>query len=85
MPEYLLECMRLLYKYEDGDRAMFILLGNYQLPFPVLELHSFDQLHTHRSATNASWTEQMHMKVCVIGFLPAAPLIANDNEFRSHG
>jgi hypothetical protein len=65
---------------------MFVfLLGGYRLPFTLIELNSFDYTHTHRSFTNATWKEDMHLRVCVPGAMPSRLRIANDNKVRSHG
>jgi hypothetical protein len=59
---------------------MFVfLLSNYSLPFTLIELDSFDCTHTHRTFTNATWKEDMHLKVRVPGLMPTLR-IANDNQ-----
>ena len=60
---------------------MFVfLLGNYALPLAMIELDRFSYTHTHRTAWNTHWKEDMTLKVCVPGALPARLRIANDNQ-----
>jgi hypothetical protein len=66
---------------------MFVfLLGNYPLPFQLIELDSFTRTHTHRTAWNLQWKEDMHLKVCVPGMMPTRLRVANDNlKAANHG
>jgi hypothetical protein len=63
---------------------MLFMIGDYRLPFALFELHSFDHVHTHRTAWHTTWKEQMRLRLCV-PFMPQTRLrIANDNKVMEH-
>lgn len=59
--------------------VVFVLDG-YRLPFHLIELRSVKYIHTHRTATNATWKEPMQLSFCVPGMPVTRLRAANDNE-----
>jgi hypothetical protein len=65
---------------------MFVFrLGGYRLPFSLIELHSFDYTHIHRTLYT-KWEEPMHLRLCLPCMPPTRLRIANDNnKVLGHG
>jgi hypothetical protein len=65
---------------------VYLVTGNYPLPFETFVLEKFVKNHQHRDRQNLGWTEKMELSVrCLALSLDAIVPANNDNEMRSHG
>jgi hypothetical protein len=64
---------------------VYLITGNYPLPFETFALEKFTRNHQHRDRQNFGWTEKMELSArCLALSLAAIVPANNDNKVRIH-